>query len=308
MKNLARFGVTASVDATFIPGSGPNGILGPNGVVRSIVTQPDGKILVAGDFSAYADRPCAGVARIQTNGVFDATFHPAAGLGLAHPRLTLQSDGAVLVGGASTTGRPLVRLLGGNAPDATPVVSIQPATTRVTTGESVTLQAYAASRTPCTYQWLHDGTTITKATNAILVLTNATVALGGTYSVSVGNALGTTRSEALVEVIALSSRVGRLDTTYNAATRSQVMDGFFALALEPGGGAILGGGFRSFNGAPGTNLVRVDGMGNVDTNFNTGSMAAGTYPDWVQALARQPDGRLLCGGRFSRHLLRMKVE
>lgn len=51
--------------------------------------------------------------------------------------------------------------------------------------------------------------------------------------------------------------------------------------------------------------MRVDAIGNVDTNFNSVSLASGTYPDWVQALVCEPNGNILCGGRFPRHFMRL---
>jgi len=210
-----------------------------------------------------------------------------------------------LVGGACTNGRPLIRLLGGNASDAAPVVAVQPTQSQVTVGQWVTLTAWITSVRPFRCAWSRDDQPLSGATNAMLTLTNVVMTQAGTYTITVSNELGTSTASVNLGVTSLSASVGKLDLSYNAGTRPQVMDGFYALALEPDGGAVLGGGFTSFNGVVRTNLVRVDASGNVDTNFNAGRLAVGTYPDWVQGLARQDDGKLVVAGRFSRRLLRI---
>lgn len=53
-KNLARVNADGSLDATFNTGGGPNN------VVRAVAVQPDGKVLIAGPFTAYDQVPRAG--------------------------------------------------------------------------------------------------------------------------------------------------------------------------------------------------------------------------------------------------------
>ena len=71
-----------------------------NGLVRSVVVQPDGKVLVGGDFSA-------GIARLNADGTTDYTFMNGltgvADYPLDYPQvysIAVQSDGKVLIGGA----------------------------------------------------------------------------------------------------------------------------------------------------------------------------------------------------------------
>lgn len=98
-KNLARVNADGSLDATFNTGGGPNN------VVRAVAVQPDGKVLIAGPFTAYDQVPRAGVARLHADGSLDTSFDPGAGAaGNAGPdlggaSLLLQVDGKIILGG-----------------------------------------------------------------------------------------------------------------------------------------------------------------------------------------------------------------
>ncbi|HYC83957.1 MAG TPA: delta-60 repeat domain-containing protein, partial [Chryseosolibacter sp.] len=72
---------------------------------------------------------------------------------------------------------------------------------------------------------------------------------------------------------------------------------FFALAKQPDGKILAGGGFATYNGAaipPG--LVRLNVDGTRDNSFLPGTGVAAGY---VSAIALQPDGKILIGGTFS---------
>lgn len=296
--NMIRLAANGAFDSTFNAG------LGPDGDVRSIALLTNSTMLVAGDFTTFAGQPCAGLVRLQSNGQLDTGFNTASVAGLSRPVVALQNDGLVLVGGACTNGHSLVRLLGGESLDTAPTVVVQPAQRQVTVGQSVTLRAFVTSAGAFSCRWELDGAPLSWATNATLELTNLAVAQTGNYTITVSNALDTATATASLEVVARSSSVGKLDLSYNTGTRSQVMDGIFAVALQPDGGAVLGGGFYTFNGVQCTNLARVDVSGNGDTNFNAGRLAYGTYPDWVQGLVRQDDGKLIAVGRFPARIFR----
>src|SRR5678810_475941 len=74
----------------------------PNGPILAMVTQPDGKIIIGGTFTAIArdgGPPIFrnNIARINPDGSLDLAFNPnVRGTVLA---LALQPDGAILVGG-----------------------------------------------------------------------------------------------------------------------------------------------------------------------------------------------------------------
>ncbi len=73
-----------------------------NGIVRVAVLQPDGKILIGGDFTSLAPNGGAAVARnfiarLNANGTLDTAFNPNAN-DIVYA-IALQADGKILVGG-----------------------------------------------------------------------------------------------------------------------------------------------------------------------------------------------------------------
>jgi uncharacterized delta-60 repeat protein len=72
-----------------------------DGPVNSIALQPDGKILVGGDFSTIGGTERIGIARLNTDGTLDTTFNPDAYDSVSS--IAVQADGKILVGGNFTT-------------------------------------------------------------------------------------------------------------------------------------------------------------------------------------------------------------
>lgn len=93
---LARLTIDGDLDVTFNPGAGPNG------EVKCIAVQPDGKIIAGGAFTNFAGVNRLGLVRLNGNGSVDSTFLAAAIPGLEVmdvEAVALQPDGKVLVGG-----------------------------------------------------------------------------------------------------------------------------------------------------------------------------------------------------------------
>jgi hypothetical protein len=88
----------------------------------------------------------------------------------------------------------------GKCPTA-PSITAQPVSQTVATGTDVTLSAVAAGTLPLGYQWQFNGTNLTGATAAALILTNVQVSQSGSYSLVVTNAYGSvTSSNAVLTV------------------------------------------------------------------------------------------------------------
>jgi uncharacterized delta-60 repeat protein len=92
-----------------------------DGVAYALQLQPDGKILVGGDWSIYRGTPIRSLVRLQADGQLDLTFSSPLHTtpGSLVDELLLQPDGKILVG-ASTK---LLRLLPDGASDNTFAVS-----------------------------------------------------------------------------------------------------------------------------------------------------------------------------------------
>jgi uncharacterized delta-60 repeat protein len=91
---IARLNPDGSLDASLDPGTGVDGH------VRSVVVQPDGKLLIGGQFTTFNGVSRNGIARLNVDGSLDNSFNPGTGLdgGIA-AAMALQADGKLLVGG-----------------------------------------------------------------------------------------------------------------------------------------------------------------------------------------------------------------
>src|SRR5438046_2652609 len=92
--NLARLNTNGSVDLTFNPGNGPLGN------VNAIVIQPNGAIIIGGEFTSYDGFNRGGIARVLANGTLDFSFDSGAGTGGNVFALALQHNGRIVLGGS----------------------------------------------------------------------------------------------------------------------------------------------------------------------------------------------------------------
>ncbi|MCH8477019.1 MAG: hypothetical protein LAT56_03640 [Wenzhouxiangella sp.] len=96
---LIRLDNNGNLDNSFLF-TGPNG---PNDSVFSMALQPDGKILVAGAFTAFNGNSTPSyIVRLNPDGAVDTGFNPPA-LNNGVYALTIQGDGKIVIGGAFTT-------------------------------------------------------------------------------------------------------------------------------------------------------------------------------------------------------------
>src|SRR5207302_560325 len=80
-------------DSTFNSG------IGPDNSIAAIAIQPDGRIVIAGDFTKYNAVARSHLARLNTDGSLDQTFNPLAKTDFPISAIVLQSDGKLLLGG-----------------------------------------------------------------------------------------------------------------------------------------------------------------------------------------------------------------
>jgi uncharacterized delta-60 repeat protein len=98
---ITRVNADGSPDNTFNPGTAPDGW------IKSIAVQTNGKVLIGGSFAVVNGTNRSGIARLNANGTLDESFNPGAGIGgLAYTEVNaviVQSNGAVLLAGSFTT-------------------------------------------------------------------------------------------------------------------------------------------------------------------------------------------------------------
>jgi uncharacterized delta-60 repeat protein len=96
--NLVRYEADGQIDAEFGGGASP----GANGGVFALAVQPDGKILVGGNFNAIFGEPRRGIARLNADGTLDKPVITEQSLSGAVKTIAIGREGSFLVGGDFT--------------------------------------------------------------------------------------------------------------------------------------------------------------------------------------------------------------
>jgi uncharacterized delta-60 repeat protein len=126
---IARLNANGSLDASFNPGSGATNIIagGIDGNMTPFVfwtdIQPDGKIIITGNFREYNGASSVGIARLNPDGSRDASFQVGGGFDSWGRTIKVLSNGQILVGGWFTSynglnANRLVRINSDGSPDA----------------------------------------------------------------------------------------------------------------------------------------------------------------------------------------------
>jgi uncharacterized delta-60 repeat protein len=104
--HIIRLNADGTIDSSFNSTAGANG----TGIFKAI-SQPDGKVLVAGSFTTYNNMTAGNFARLNADGSLDNTFLCNPGASLLTRAMALQADGKVIIGGSFLTvnGRSVTR-------------------------------------------------------------------------------------------------------------------------------------------------------------------------------------------------------
>jgi uncharacterized repeat protein (TIGR01451 family)/uncharacterized delta-60 repeat protein len=259
---VARINANGTLDPSYSSG------LGPNASVWAVAVQPDGKAIIAGEFTSVNGSTRYRVARLDANGSLDTTFDP----GLSGPdgtiwALALQPDGKVIIGGEFVMVGGEFR--GGIArlnEDGTPDPSFN-------SGSGTDGIVYA-------------------------------LALQGDGKVLVGGEFSQMDFNPRNNLTRLNAD-GSLDATFDPGSRGS--DRVVYSIVTGGGGIYVGGAFDKYNGTHRRSIVRLFPDGTVDTGFldTAYNQFAGLHrarfsdqPGIVYALGVQSDGNLMIGGSF----------
>jgi uncharacterized delta-60 repeat protein len=117
---LRKYALDGTLDTNFLDG------LAPNSTSLALAQHADGKIVLAGWFSALGTTPIAGIARVSSDGsALDTTFNPGDGFNSTINAVAVTESGKIWVGGDFTTynGQPTVylTLLQGDAQSSSPL-------------------------------------------------------------------------------------------------------------------------------------------------------------------------------------------
>jgi uncharacterized delta-60 repeat protein len=289
---LARLEANGTVDVAF------TAACGANGPVNSLALQPDGRLLVGGNFTALAGTPRAYIGRLLSSGALDPSFVPYTtplSVGVEIRKVLLQPDGqAVVCGtfnlrGAGYSPQYIARLQGSNGqydpsfaftlptPDTTPLtLALQPDGRLLVGGNGpsyrrafMLLRLLPDGSLDPTYTTLES--TFTSELNTLALDAAGRIYAGGIFQNGPGNAF-----------VRRYLPDGTLDTSFTYPLGSaQTVLYIKTLALQPNGRLLVGH----------TVAERVQANGSFDTSFIAGITGE------IQRFLVQPDGAILIAGR-----------
>jgi uncharacterized delta-60 repeat protein len=114
-EHVVRLLSDGTIDPDFTSPTFTGSTIGGQGVWARPAIQPDGKIIVANDFTKADNVSCPGVVRLNPNGTLDTTFN-AFGFSRVRPAVPIrgalvQSDGKIVLGGKFVVGTTLAALV-----------------------------------------------------------------------------------------------------------------------------------------------------------------------------------------------------
>jgi len=313
MKNLFLFLFTATclnsfcqqvvADATFNTGTGFNNS------VFSTTLQPDGKIIVGGDFTLFNGVAINNIARLNSDGTLDASFNPDNGFNNnVVYSISLQPDGKIIVGGYFTLFNGVTRnCIARLNSDGTLDLSFNPGSGFNSTVASVTLQSDGKIIVGGGFYFFNG-----EARNRIARLnSDGTLDLSfnpGSGFNNYGLSSTTLQPDGKIVVVGdftifngiVRNKIARLNSDGTLDASFKPGTGFnngsaVSTMLQPDGKIILGGDFTLFNGEARNKIVRLNSDGTLDASFNPGI----GFDDQVSSTTLQPDGKIIVAGSFT---------
>ncbi|MCX8092300.1 MAG: delta-60 repeat domain-containing protein [Verrucomicrobiae bacterium] len=300
------FGVLGSLQPGFsqaVDGFSPQ----PNAAVYGLAVEPDGQVLVSGNFTAVAGQPRRGLARLNSDGSLDTSFDPSPD-GFVETMLVLPDGKIMMAGSFLNIGGQARQRLARLGPDGSVDALFNPGASgaglmtmvhmlalqsdgRILVGGRFTALG-GQSRT--NLGRMHPDGTVDAAFRPVVagspgggdVLSivqqqDGRILIGGWFTSVAGQArVGCARL----------NLDGTLDVAFNPAPDSFSV---YALAVQPNGRILIGGGFTRIGGLNQSFLARLETDGVADPNFNPSLNGA------VKCIALQADGKILIGGAFT---------
>jgi uncharacterized delta-60 repeat protein len=278
----------ATLDSGFNPGA--------DDVVYCLAEQPDGKILVGGNFTTLGGQARNCLGRLNSDGTLDTPFNPGASSSVY--ALAQQPDGKILVGGAFTTLAGQARnCIGWLNNDGTLDTTFNPGANSDV--RSLAVQADGKILVGGTFTTLGgqprdyigrlnaDGTLDTAFNPgaggnvySLAVQADGKILVGGNFMMLGGQ---------MRYYVGRLNSDGTLDTTFNPGANASV----YCLAQQADGKILVGGNFTMLGGQTRNYVGRLNSDGRLDPTFNPGANSH------VRSLALQADGQIVVGGYFT---------
>lgn len=298
-QRIVRLNYNGVLDTTLNTGSGFEGY------PYCAATQPDGKIIVGGNFYYYNNIGRNGIARINYDGSLDASFYSGNGFNGQVYAITLQPDGKIIAVGNFTTfnGVPANRIArlntnGGKDYSFTPGTGfdgpiycalLQPDGKIIVGGDFSHYNGQLHYRlvrlnTDGTLDSTFDpGLNVDGFIKCALLQPDGKIIIGGTFGWLNG-------IEA--HAIARLNSDGSYDPSFNTGTGFN--GNVEALGLQSDGSILVGGSFSQYNEDDCNNLTCLKPDGSVESLFDIGQ----GFDNTIYTIAIQPDKKVVIGGDF----------
>lgn len=290
-------------DSTFNTLDAGNGIGdAADNEIHAVAVQPDGKILLGGNFTKFNGASALRIIRLNTDGTIDNTFSIGTGANATVRSIAIQADGKIIIGGDFTSyngvsKNRIVRLdpngvidagflSGVAANNSVNSIYIQPDGKILIGGAFTTYNGSSANRiTRLTTNGQVDvafttGTGLNGAVNSIILQADNKIIIGGSFGLYNGS---------------VTNNIVRLDTLgiFDAAFVSSAVGAIKTLAIQPDGKILAGGSFTAYNSVTTNRIVRLNSNGSIDGTFIAGAN------NNVNSITLQSDGKILVGGSFT---------
>ena len=305
VNRIARILSNGSLDSSFSTGSGTSAN------ITNIEIQPDGKIILAGNFIAFNGVSANRIIRLNPDGTSDTSFNSGSGFNDDCAALILQDDGKILVGGKFTqydgfNANRIIRLNTDGSIDSGFLSG-----SGLSNGMVYTIKTDISGNIMLggSFSDLYNGTEVNKltllnpngtlkldfdigsgpASASVLALSNDSDGswyIGGSFSVYDSKNQGRLAkidSEGLHDIGYLTAGVGFDNSVLKV------------LPL-PDAKAMVVGNFTKFNGISSSRITRILSNGELDTSFNSGKTGANNS---IKTIVRQSDGKMILGGSFT---------
>ncbi len=295
----------AAVERRYIARVKPDGTLdlafnpSPNGSIRAIALQADGKILVAGGFTTIGTQQRRRLARLDPATGLADPFNPDPDNNVW--AIAVQADGRIVVGGRFTN-------IGGQ--ERHNIARLDPATGLA--------DSFDPNANSFVYQLLvqPDGRILAGGgydyiggeNRIALAQLDATTGLADSFNPNTSGGIlslaiqpdGKILAGGLFNSIGGQQRrnIARLDPTTGLADsfKPDAMDRVYALAVQPDGKVLAGGYFNgagSIGGQTRNRIARLDATTGLADSFDPDA------DNHVMSIVQQPDGKILVGGYFT---------
>lgn len=226
VNGFVKLTAKGNLDLTFNPNQS-----GPDNTVKDVVVLPNGKLLLAGNFTKYNGVTVNRLIRLNFDGTLDTSFNIGTGFNFTVYSIVLQPDGSIIAAGSFSKYNGLavnkvIRLFPNGDLDSSFTIGTNP------------------NDTP----------------NLLLLQTDGKVLVSGDFTIFDGKA-----SSKLIRL----NLNGSVDSSFSVGTGFS--GPIYTMALQKDGKIVIGGSFSTFNGQSNKRIVRLNTNGSQDSSFNSGS-------------------------------------